>query len=178
MWFQSCNLPQPCAIYATHFPLFDCTESWILGLFTVIYVLKCSILNSSNGTDTQQGEESLFTKELWSTPWEITRIHEKGKSALAIKSLPSNLLQVNIIMQITTVSDLMSEEGWCCRSGDWRWPRFGHWSVHTVIWCCEMTEQEGRDADVITPLGHLHHSKSTFLTMRVRLEDCRARLRG
>jgi len=70
--------------------LFSHSSITLPTIFTLIYFSLYSQLHFFNhGTYGQPGDESLFTEESWSTPWDSTCmcIHEYSQSSLPIKCL-------------------------------------------------------------------------------------------
>jgi hypothetical protein len=69
--------------------IFYCTESYIHCSYILSHIPQLSVIIIPNGTYTQPGEESQFTEESRSTPWESSGIQEGSKSSLSIKCLLS-----------------------------------------------------------------------------------------
>ena len=90
-------------LLAPFIPLFYCTKPCIHCLYTLSHIPQLSICITANGTYAQPGEESLFTEEPRSTPWESTRIDESSQSSFPIKCLPFSYLPLWIILRMTNI---------------------------------------------------------------------------
>jgi len=132
-------------LLAPFFRSFYHTYPYIYRLFNLSHIPHPSIMKTANGTYAQSCQESKFTEESSSKPWERTRIQESTQCSLSIQCSASNYLPLWIVLRMTNVTDSTIEAGCWYWVGDWWWQKWGPHSVLPIIglWSIQLGSPTG-----------------------------------